>query len=145
LIASHKSHESEKETNMAKGSTTTTARSGVAQQRATAPQFKARPGSGISKETPATDSGATNPRPMSDAQHAHFASLADNLIDNTLRAGHGGHMLGKQGPGNTGHDLPPSDAHLQGGAYLPQAMGRDGGVGFDDPSTKDYGTVDDKG
>jgi len=30
----------------------------------------------------------------------------------------------------------------QKGGYIPQAMGKDGGVGFDDPSQDDYGKTD---
>jgi hypothetical protein len=138
---------------MSKQSSTT--KSGVVQQRTTVtPNPKSASGSGIKEQM--TDSGATDPRPMSAAQHNHFQEIAGHLLENSARAGHGGHALGKAGPGNTGHTMPPSDSHLQKGAYLPQGVfaqddtpqnrqnqsSRDGGAGFDDPSAKNYGTVD---
>ena len=88
----------------------------------------------------------STPAERESANRQHHQEMADHLLTNTLRAGHGGHMLGKSGPGSTGHDLPPSDAHLQSGQYIPQAVfntaTKDGGSGFDDPSAKDYGTTD---
>ena len=100
-----------------------------------------------SKTFPSTDTGATEPKPMTAEQHAHFQWLVDHTIDNTVRAGHGGHMLGKAGPGNTGHDMPKSDAHMQGGAYMPQGNRQNtfSDNGSDDASTSDYGKVDKNG
>jgi hypothetical protein len=68
----------------------------------------------------ATNSGATHPRPMSAAQHKNFQEIVGHVLDNSIRAGHGGHALRKAGPGNTGHAMPPSDNHLEKGSYLPQ-------------------------
>jgi hypothetical protein len=87
---------------------------------------------------------------MSSEQHQHFRELVNHTIDNTVRAGHGGHMLGKQGPGNTGHVMPPSDAHKQVGAYLPQNVQSTfsdgaGSAEANEPDADDYGKVDTKG
>jgi hypothetical protein len=71
---------------------------------------------------PITDTGATEPKPMSAAQHSHFSDIVDHTITNTIRAGHTGHALGDQG-----HKMPKSDAHLQKGAYLPQNTFSDSG------------------
>jgi len=75
------------------------------------------------------------------------------LHENAVRAGHGGHLLGQAGPGQTGHTMPASDVHLQSGQYLPQGYygtqnkqnlesDGSGSADFNDPSTSDYGKVD---
>lgn len=87
-----------------------------------------------------TDTGASSrPKAMSDEQRDHFMSLVSHTLDNALANGHG-HFVGS---GSTGK-MVPNHAHLQGGAYVPQAMGRDGGAPFDDnqKAASDYGTVD---
>jgi hypothetical protein len=106
----------------------------------------------MAKKTITVDSGATAPREMSKEQHQHFSELVDHTMTNTVRAGHGGHALGKAGPGNTGHTMPPSDAHKQGGAYIRQGalqntFSDSGSADADDVSTgaSDYGKVDTKG
>ena len=97
---------------------------------------------------PQTNTGATERKEMSPEQHQHFRELVNHTIDNTMRAGHGGHMLGKAGPGNTGHVMPKSDAHLQQGSYLPQNVANQfsdsGSADADDVSTgaSDYGVID---
>ena len=89
---------------------------------------------------------------QSNMNRQHHKEMADHLITNTLRAGHGGHLLGKAGPGNTGHDMPPSDAGRQRGQYIQQGVGAkmpqntfsdgSGSADANDPSTSDYGKVD---
>jgi hypothetical protein len=69
----------------------------------------------------------------------HVAELTGHAVDSALYNSHG-HLVGRQGP--RGHDMVRSDLDKQAGQYIPQAMGRDGGPGFDDPCQKDYGTVD---
>jgi hypothetical protein len=100
-------------------------------------------------DQPATDSGATNPRPMSAAQHNHFKEIAGHLLDNASAVGHG-HAVGSQG--ERGHKMVANDAHFQKGAYVrqgtfakaPQNTSSDGAgsANASDPSTSDYGTVD---
>ena len=97
-------------------------------------------------------SSRSTPAERDAANRTHHEEMAGHLLDNSIRAGHGGHYLGKAGPGSTGHDLPPSDAHLQVGQYIPkgafakvpQSTSSDGSGSsdFNDPSTGDYGTVD---
>ncbi len=130
---------------------TVTQRGGISQQRAqVAPQPRSAARSGVAEQM--TDSGASNPRPMSAEQHEHFKGLVSATIDNAAAVGHG-HMVGSQG-----HAYVPSDAHKQTGNYLPQGVGRDfarvpqntssdgsGSSDFSDPSPKDYGVADCKG
>ena len=87
-----------------------------------------------STKFPQTNVGASTPRPMSAGQHAHFRGLATNLIDNAVAVGHG-HMVGKQGP--KGHVMPPSDAHKQQGAYLPQGVAQNRQNTFSDSGSAD--------
>jgi hypothetical protein len=89
-----------------------------------------------------TDTGASSPKPMSDGQREHFKGLVSSTLDNAVANGHG-HFVGT---GSTGK-MVPNHAHLQGGQYVPQAMGRDGGVAADDDqkAASDYGTVDKTG
>ncbi|MGA7770460.1 MAG: hypothetical protein WCA27_30030 [Candidatus Sulfotelmatobacter sp.] len=85
------------------------------------------------------------------ANRTHMQEVAGHLIDNAVSAGHGGHMLGRQG-GAKGHEMPPSDAHLQSGQYLPQASfakvpqntstSRSNEQNADNPASKDYGVAD---
>jgi hypothetical protein len=90
-----------------------------------------------------TDSGATNPRSMSTAQHNHFKTLVSSTLDNAVAVGHG-HAVGSQGP--KGHTMVPSDAHMQGGQYIPQgSFDGTGENGSDEPGSDDYGKVDKKG
>jgi hypothetical protein len=80
----------------------------------------------------------------------HHQQMADSLIENSLRAGHGGHMAGKQG-GPAGHPMPPSDAHKQRGQYIPQGSGAKmpqstfsdgaGSANADPAGSDDYGKV----
>ena len=97
-------------------------------------------------------SGSTA-KERADARQTHHEEMASHLIENTVRAGHGGHLLGQAGPGQTGHTMPASDAHLQSGQYLPQGYygtqnkqnlesDGSGSADFTDPSTSDYGKVD---
>jgi hypothetical protein len=82
---------------------------------------------------------------------AHHTQMAGHLIENAVRAGHGGHMLGRQG-GAKGHEMPPSDAHLQSGQYLPQgafakvpqntSSDGAGSANANEPDADDYGRVD---
>jgi hypothetical protein len=91
------------------------------------------------------------PPQQSDTNRKHHQQIADSLIENSLRAGHGGHMLGKAGPGNTGHAMPPSDAHKQRGQYIPQDVGAKmpqstfsdgaGSANANPPGSDDYGKV----
>jgi hypothetical protein len=86
-----------------------------------------------------------------DANRAHHQEMAGHLIEDSVRAKHGGHMLGRQG-GEKGHEFPPSDADRQSGAYIPrgafakvpQNTYSDGAASAsaNDASTADYGTVD---
>jgi hypothetical protein len=100
---------------------------------------------------PATLNAKSTPAEREAVNRSHHQEMAGHLIDNAVRAKHGGHMLGRQG-GGAGHPMPPSDAHLQSGAYIPRAafakvpqnMDSDGAGSAmaNDPSTKDYGTAD---
>jgi hypothetical protein len=99
-------------------------------------------------------SGSTA-KERADARQQHHETLATHLVENTIRAGHGGHLLGQQGPGNTGHTMPKSDADKQSGQYIPQgyygtqnkqnlSSDGSGSANFNDQSanTRNYGTVD---
>ena len=89
---------------------------------------------------PMTDSGATNPRPMSTAQHNHFKTLTSLTLDNAVAVGHG-HAMGRQGA--KGHTMVPSDAHTQGGQYIRQgSFDSTGENGSDEPGSDEYGKVD---
>ena len=72
---------------------------------------------------PPDDAPDNAPPKQSSTNRQHHKEMADHLITNTLRAGHGGHLLGKAGPGKTGHTMPPSDASKQKGQYIPQGSG----------------------
>ena len=99
---------------------------------------------------PATDSGASAPRPMSSAQHAHFKELAGHLIDNATAVGHG-HLVGENASGR----MPANNSHKQAGATIrpralddgtakmPQSDWSDGAgcASASDSSTADYGAV----
>lgn len=106
------------------------------------------------QSTPMTDSGATNPRPMSAEQHAHFKGLVESTLTNAVAVGHG-HAVGSQGP--RGHKMVESGHAKQAGGYIPQGAladavpqnrqnqsSKDGGSGFDDPDAANYASVDDK-
>jgi hypothetical protein len=100
-------------------------------------------------DQPATDSGATNSRPMSAAQHNHFKDLIGHTLDNATAVGHG-HAVGSQG--EKGHKMVPSDANFQKGTYLsqgtfaktPQNTSSDGAgsANANPPGSDDYGKVD---
>jgi hypothetical protein len=47
---------------------------------------------------PASLNAKSSPAERDAANRDHHQQMASHLIDNTLRAGHGGHMLGKAGP-----------------------------------------------
>ena len=106
----------------------------------------------MKKSTGMPLTGKSTAAERDDANRTHHQEMAAHLIDNTLRAGHGGHTLGKQGPGNTGHDLPENDAHLQSGAYIPRAAFAKvpqntssdgaGSAEANEPGSDDYGSVD---
>jgi len=99
----------------------------------------------------ALDSNST-PRQRKAVNDAHHQELAGHLIDNSIRAGHGGHMLGKQGP--KGHDMPPNDLHLQAGSYIPRGVmsklptntentsSENGSADANPQGSDDYGSVD---
>ena len=92
---------------------------------------------------PATDSGATNSRPMSAAQHKHFKDLIGHTLDNATAVGHG-HFVGSQG--EKGHKMVQSDANFQKGTYIPQggqnrqntSSDGAGSANANDASTRDY-------
>jgi hypothetical protein len=86
-----------------------------------------------------------------EVNQAHHQEMAGHLLDNSIRAGHGGHLTGTAGPGKTGHTMPPNDAHLQRGAYIPRAVAGPnlfsdlGSADADSQSVEDsYGQADDK-
>jgi hypothetical protein len=86
-----------------------------------------------------TDTGASSgPKPMSDRQRDHFKNLVAGTLD---VAAYNAHGLAHGAQGRRGHAMPKGDADQQPGSYVPQAMGRDGGVGFNDDQTgaDDYG------
>jgi hypothetical protein len=96
---------------------------------------------------PATDSGATNSRPMSAAQHKHFKDLVGHTLDNATAVGHG-HFVGSQG--EKGHKMVPSDANFQKGTYIPQGSGQNrqntssdgaGSANANPPGSDDYAKV----
>jgi hypothetical protein len=66
----------------------------------------------------------------------HVKELVAHTVAMAEYNGHG-HAVGRQG--RAGHVLPPSNAHLQSGARLPQNICD--GYGGDDPPQNDYGTV----
>jgi hypothetical protein len=85
------------------------------------------------------------------ANDQHHFEMADSLVENSVRAGHGGHLTGTAGPGKTGHTMPPSHAHLQSGSYIvrgvagPNLFSDAGSADADDQSVEDsYGQVDKK-
>jgi hypothetical protein len=88
-----------------------------------------------------TDTGASSgPKPMSPAQHDHFKSLVGHTLDSAAYNAHG---FAHGAQGRRGHPMVENDAAgAQKGGYIPQAMGKDGGVGFDDPPQDDYGKTD---
>jgi len=76
------------------------------------------------------------------ANRTHQTELINHTLDMASYNAHG-HANGAQG--RRGHLMVESDAGAQKGGYIPQAMGKDGGVRFDDDQqgAADYG-VDDK-
>jgi hypothetical protein len=64
--------------------------------------------------------------------------VPDEALDSAAYNAHG-HAHGAQG--RKGHMMVERDAGAQKGGYIPQAMGKDGGVGFDDDQqmADDYG------
>ena len=77
------------------------------------------------------------------ATRTHATELINHTLDMAAYNAHG-HAHGAQG--RAGHLMPQSDHAAQAGTYIPQAMGKDGGVGFDDDvrGSADYGSVADK-
>lgn len=95
----------------------------------------------------------SSPKERDAVKRAHHQQLAGALIENAIRGGHGGHMLGRQG-GAKGHPFPPSSADKQSGQYIPQgafakvpqntSSDGAGSANANDPSTSDYASVDTK-
>jgi hypothetical protein len=100
----------------------------------------------------------STPAERETANRTHHQELISHTLDNAVAVGHG-HAVGS---GPTGK-MVPNDSAFQGSAetsrskpYIPQGVfaqddtpqnrqsqsSRDGGAGFDDPSAKNYGTVD---
>jgi len=106
-------------------------------------QRSASPASGI-KVTPGSGISAQRAQQTRDTLGEHVKELVGHALDSAEYVGHG-HFVGRQGP--RGHDMVASDAHLQNGQFIPQAMGKDGGVGFDDDQqmADDYGKATDAG
>lgn len=72
----------------------------------------------------------------------HVKELVGHTLDSAAYGSHG-HAAGRQGA--KGHRMPSSDAHRQGGAYLPQNVytsGSGGNQQMDTADSEDYGTVD---
>jgi len=109
---------------------------GVRAQRSsqTASGIKVTPGSGISQQ---------RAQQTRDVLGKHVAELTGHAVDSALYGGHG-HLVGRQGL--RGHDMVRSDLDKQGGQYIPQAMGKDGGPAFDDDQrmADDYASADEK-
>ena len=92
---------------------------------------------------PATLDSNSSSRSRAMANNQHFKELAGHLLDHADYNGHG-HAAGRQG--RAGHAMPASDAHKQGGAYVPQNMySGNGSADADNQSAADdYGSVDNK-
>jgi hypothetical protein len=92
---------------------------------------------------PATLDSNSSARSRVAANRQHFQEIAGHLLDHADYNGHG-HAAGRQG--RAGHTMPPSDAHKQGGSYVPQNMySQNGSADADDQSVADdYGSVDNK-
>jgi hypothetical protein len=100
---------------------------------------------------PAID--AVTEKKTRDALHSHVQQLSDFTLQSSRYNAHG-HAEGRQGA--KGHEMPPSDAHLQRdgdriipqGAFakVPQTMDTTGsGPGFDESArAANYGMVDDE-
>jgi len=89
-----------------------------------------------------SDSGSPPAKAESRAANCqHFRELIGHTLDAADYSGHG-HAAGRQGA--RGHAMPKSDAHLQGGAYVPQNMYASNGSAQADeqPLAGDYGAVD---
>jgi hypothetical protein len=77
------------------------------------------------------------------ALNQHFKGLTSHTLEVSDYNAHG-HAVGRQGA--AGYTMPPSDAHRQDGAYIPQNIYSDGAGSAEanDTSACDYGTVDKK-
>ena len=92
---------------------------------------------------PATLDSNSSSRSRAMANNQHFKEIAGHLLDHADYNGHG-HAAGRQG--RAGHTMPASDAHKQGGEYVPQnTYSKNGSADADNQSAADdYGSVDNK-
>jgi hypothetical protein len=75
----------------------------------------------------------------------HVKGLVGHTLDMATYNAHG-HAAGRQGA--RGHQMPPNDAHKQGGSFIPQAVfntfSQNGSAQADPAGSDDYGVVDEK-
>jgi hypothetical protein len=92
---------------------------------------------------PATLDFNSTARSRAATNRQHFKEIAGHLLDHADYNGHG-HAAGRQG--RAGHVMPASDAHKQGGSYVPQNMYSENGSADADSQSvaDDYGSVDNK-